>query len=75
MSVWSVERINTGEDPRVPIDPPGLHTAAVQRVLNDLKRARLSRRRIIWAPPPPAPPPPVSKLSLFLSLPVCYRPS
>ncbi len=34
------------------------------RVLNDLKKARLSRRSMTWLLPPS---PPVSKLSLFLS--------
>jgi hypothetical protein len=46
-----------------------------QRVLNDSSRTRLSLRRMIWLLPYPLPPPPspVSKLSIFLSLPVCKR--
>ncbi len=43
------------------------------RLLNDLQRTRHSRRRMV-APSPPPPPSSVSKLSLFLSLPVS-RPS
>jgi hypothetical protein len=34
----------------------------MQRVLLDLRRARLSRRRLILDPPPPLTPSPVSKL-------------
>jgi hypothetical protein len=75
MSVWSVEHINTGEDPRVPIDPPGLHTAAVQRVLNDLKRTRRSRRRMIWSPPPPTPPPLSRQQVVSLSQSSCVSPA
>ncbi len=41
--------------------------------LSDLQRTRLSRHRLIWLLPPPPPLSPVSKLSLFLSLPVCRR--
>ncbi len=44
--------------------------ASSQRVLNDLSRTRLSRPRLIWLPPPL-----VSKLFLFVSLPVCRWPS
>ncbi len=44
-----------------------------QRVWNDLLRTRHSIDRMIWLPHPP-PLSPVSKLSLFLTLPV-YRPS
>jgi hypothetical protein len=40
-----------------------------------MKRTRLSRRRIIWLLPHSPPLSPVSKLSLFLSLPVCRRAS
>ncbi len=39
-----------------------------QRVLNDLQITRLSRHRTISPTPFPSP---VSKLSLFLSLPLC----
>jgi hypothetical protein len=46
-----------------------------QRVLNISSRTRVSQRRIIWLLPPTSPPFLVSKLSLFLSLPVCRRSS
>ncbi len=49
-----------------------------QRVLNDLWRTRLSRRRMIWLLPHPLPhplPPPISKFSIFLSLPLYRRSS
>ncbi len=41
-----------------------------QRILNDVQTNRLSRCRMIWLLRPPLP---VSKLSVFLSLPVCHR--
>jgi hypothetical protein len=49
-----------------------------QRVLNGLKRTRLSNGTWCdWAPRPPSSPSlsPVSKLSLFLNLPVCRQSS
>jgi hypothetical protein len=46
-----------------------------QRVLNDLYRARLSRRRMICLLLHPLPTSSVSKLSLFLGLPECRRSS
>ncbi len=47
-----------------------------KRMLNDLYRTRLSRRRMIWLLSHPFPSPvTVSRLYLFLSLPVCRRSS
>ncbi len=43
-----------------------------QKVFNDLLRTRLSLRRMFWFLAHPSPSP-VSKLSIFLSLPVCRR--
>ncbi len=45
----------------------------LQRVLNGLKRTRLSHRRIIGSSPTPSPKSPISKLSLFLGLLVYHR--
>ncbi len=44
-----------------------------QRVLNDLKRTRLSRRRMIRLPTLHSPPLQSASCPLFLSLPVCCR--
>ncbi len=41
------------------------------QVLSELRRTRLSRHRMIWLLPHPLPSTPVSKLSVFLCLPVC----